>query len=214
MIQFLLGACAGAAVALLCAPMTGKTARAKLKDKAQHKVGDLTTLLEKKKRHVSNQLLGIEHKMSEFGDRACEKAEILKEKLADLKQTVDELTAEFGVTAGEIADELTGKVASATDKTAETQEGPAKSLEDFAPAEGRKSKEISETQSAPAPSEKPGAKLGSQTPQEPSPMPGSHPKAEPSAMPGTHETLPGQQSTPQKPGPGQKWTSRQFGTGA
>jgi len=132
MIQFLFGACAGAALALLYAPATGRSTRAKLKEKArkaQHKLGDLRSLAEQKERHMANQMLGIEHKLCEFGDKAGDKVAVLKDKMCELKLTVSELTEQLGVTAAELKGSATSAQQSATEIAGELKGSAASAME-------------------------------------------------------------------------------------
>jgi gas vesicle protein len=60
--SILLGACVGAGVALLYAPATGRTTRAKIRDKATGMGHDVTEFVEGKKRHLTNKMEGYKAK--------------------------------------------------------------------------------------------------------------------------------------------------------
>lgn len=83
MFQFILGACVGAGLALLYAPATGRTMRARLRDKAvraQHDVQRLGDQVGKQRRHWSNKLQGLRHELGKAGEEAAEKIEDTRDK--------------------------------------------------------------------------------------------------------------------------------------
>jgi gas vesicle protein len=70
--KFIIGAMMGAGLALLYAPMTGAQTRAKIRDKATGLTNDMTDLVEKKTKHVSNKMEGYKAKMRTVVDQIKE----------------------------------------------------------------------------------------------------------------------------------------------
>ncbi len=62
--RFLLSALLGAGVALLCAPTTGRTVRARLRDKSKKYGRQAANFAGKKTRDMRNRLEGVRHKLS------------------------------------------------------------------------------------------------------------------------------------------------------
>ena len=60
--SILFGACVGAGVALLYAPATGQTTRARIRDKAVGMGHDVSEFVEGKKRHLTNKMEGYKSK--------------------------------------------------------------------------------------------------------------------------------------------------------
>jgi gas vesicle protein len=80
--HFLTGAFFGATAALLFAPQTGRSTRAKVRDqlcKAQHTAERLCELADKKKKDIANRMQGVQHTICEMKDKAIHKAEELRE---------------------------------------------------------------------------------------------------------------------------------------
>jgi len=70
--KFLIGAMMGAGLALLYAPMTGAQTRAKIRDKATGLTNDMTDLMEKKTKHMSNKMEGYKAKVRTVVDQIKE----------------------------------------------------------------------------------------------------------------------------------------------
>ena len=74
-ISAIVGACAGACVALLYAPQTGAATRSQIRDKANKLGHDLGDFTESKGRHLTNKMKGYKHKMQQMADSLRGRAE-------------------------------------------------------------------------------------------------------------------------------------------
>lgn len=124
--QFILGGLFGAVLGLLYAPGTGKSTRAKIKDKARRVCNEVDCFVSKKKKHLGNKLLGIEHDLDKFSEQVCDKSEELKqqfdEKTSELKESFKRMDEFAEKKASEALDALKKKGDELAEKAGETKE--------------------------------------------------------------------------------------------
>jgi gas vesicle protein len=63
--SLIIGCAVGAGAGLLLAPATGRTTRAKIRDKATGMGHDVSDFVNAKSRHLSNKMKGYQHKAAE-----------------------------------------------------------------------------------------------------------------------------------------------------